>query len=904
MRDYNIESDLKQEKFEVIKLVQGDKGNKLTINVLEDGQPVNLTGCSITAKYKRADGQVINGSVINISNNSFDAVIDSDITKVSGTLKMLFSIEKDDVKVSTFLLLADVREGLLENTGSSGGSTGGGEVTVDLSNYYKKNETYSKAQIDSQFKDIANKTVIENNKLYLVKSDGTKLDEGTTLPSSSTENTKVEYYDTQKLGTLFDRPDNYNYVTWCANALNYDKTINKYICLAWARGGHLVGGDDTIYRIIINADTLEVEDLSPLVMLDTDGTTNITTNLMEGASFIILKDGTYIYGSYLDDTKTYKQYRYTSTDYGKTWIKTPNSENGGTGYKQLELSNGRILSSSTSKGSGIWYSDDKLITTKKATVDGGYGLSYGTYVAEWSFIELEPGYVIAIGRKNQGGAGSEFSGDSDHALITYSTNYGSTWSKIVESTTINNMNASNATGIVHDGIVEVFTTSRWYHGTKYTNNDYSATGKDGAMFHYVATIEDAKNDNFTNLGVVLYANGSNNSAQDFHAPCLTHNTKTNDILIVYMDRIETIPNEENNNYHFVIGSLGKVTPKINDKIKSPVFTYSNKLIDKKLLQQKETIDNSVTTMNNALLEKINTLQYALSKIKGSGVEEPVIPEGTVVWSKESKASNNILLTDESNPFKEFLIDRGGGGVATCSITNDTLGNQVFKYSSGQIYIPATKSNFAFEIKETIEANSSNWSLMKNLSLVYDDITNFKGLFTYRNSVYVGNPKNVLKVIKGNLSEPYIVTRRIVKEGDKILITVYINDTLITKNEDITSIDCGVYGNYIKFPGIYLLTELGRGAYIHYMKYGEWGDALTYYNLTNTLTNCDTSNKTGFVFKDNTYTSTITANSSYQLDTVTVTMGGNDITSTVYSNGKINIPNITGDIVITANAVSA
>ena len=155
MRDYNIESDLKQEKFEVIKLVQGDKGNKLTINVLEDGKLVSLTGCSITAKYKRADGQVIDGSVTNISNNSFDAVIDSDITKVVGTLKMLFSIEKDDVKVSTFLLLADVREGLLENTGSSGGSTGGGEVTVDLSEYYKKSETYSKSQIDSQFKDIA-----------------------------------------------------------------------------------------------------------------------------------------------------------------------------------------------------------------------------------------------------------------------------------------------------------------------------------------------------------------------------------------------------------------------------------------------------------------------------------------------------------------------------------------------------------------------------------------------------------------------------------------------------------------------------------------------------------------------------------------------------------------------------
>lgn len=183
MRDYDIESDLKQEKFQSLKLVQGDKGNKIKINVYEDGQPVNLTGCSITAKYKRADGQVINGSVTNISNNSFDAVIDSDITKVSGTLKMLFSIEKDDVKVSTFLLLADVREGLLENTGSSGGSTGGGEVTVDLSNYYKKSETYSKSQIDSQIKDIAN-----NFKLVSGNSNTIKLMFGTKELSSITIN--------------------------------------------------------------------------------------------------------------------------------------------------------------------------------------------------------------------------------------------------------------------------------------------------------------------------------------------------------------------------------------------------------------------------------------------------------------------------------------------------------------------------------------------------------------------------------------------------------------------------------------------------------------------------------------------------------------------------------------------
>ncbi len=180
MRNYNIESDLKQEQFQTLKLVQGDRGNKIKINVYEDGQPVSLTGCSITAKYKRADGEIINDGVIeNIHDNSFDAVMDSSITKVAGTLKMLFTIEKDDVKVSTFLLLADVREGIGENTGSSGGSTGGGEVTADLSNYYKKSETYSKAQIDSQFKDIANlisniQTEVEVTKdISLIISDDT-----------------------------------------------------------------------------------------------------------------------------------------------------------------------------------------------------------------------------------------------------------------------------------------------------------------------------------------------------------------------------------------------------------------------------------------------------------------------------------------------------------------------------------------------------------------------------------------------------------------------------------------------------------------------------------------------------------------------------------------------------------
>ena len=193
MRNYNIESDLKQEQFQTLKLVQGDRGNKIKINVYEDGQPVSLTGCSVTAKYKRADGKIINDGVIeNIHDNSFDAVMDSSITKVAGTLKMLFTIEKDAVKVSAFLLLADVREGIGESS-PSGGSAGGGEVTVDLSDYYKKIETYSRKEIDAQFKDIANYSLAKHTdgKVYIKKQDGTLLGDGIEISGRDVDLSKI-----------------------------------------------------------------------------------------------------------------------------------------------------------------------------------------------------------------------------------------------------------------------------------------------------------------------------------------------------------------------------------------------------------------------------------------------------------------------------------------------------------------------------------------------------------------------------------------------------------------------------------------------------------------------------------------------------------------------------------------
>lgn len=79
------------------------------------------------------------------------------------------------------------------------------------------------------------------------------------------------------------------------------------------------------------------------------------------------------------------------------------------------------------------------------------------------------------------------------------------------------------------------------------------------------------------------------------------------------------------------------------------------------------------------------------------------------------------------------------------------------------------------------------------------------------------------------------------------------------------------------------------------------EAVTY-TVTNTLTNVTSDNAAASVEENTAYTATLTAADGYELDTVTVTMGGTDVTADVYADGVVNIVAVTGDVVITVSAV--
>lgn len=78
-------------------------------------------------------------------------------------------------------------------------------------------------------------------------------------------------------------------------------------------------------------------------------------------------------------------------------------------------------------------------------------------------------------------------------------------------------------------------------------------------------------------------------------------------------------------------------------------------------------------------------------------------------------------------------------------------------------------------------------------------------------------------------------------------------------------------------------------------------ATVYHSIALRLSHVTSSNDALSIETGTAYTATLTPEDGYQIKSVSVTMDGEDITSTAYNNGTISIANVTGNVVITAKA---
>ena len=79
--------------------------------------------------------------------------------------------------------------------------------------------------------------------------------------------------------------------------------------------------------------------------------------------------------------------------------------------------------------------------------------------------------------------------------------------------------------------------------------------------------------------------------------------------------------------------------------------------------------------------------------------------------------------------------------------------------------------------------------------------------------------------------------------------------------------------------------------------------VTYYTVTQTLTHVESTFTGSSIESGEAFAATLSADSGYTLGTVTVSMGGTDISSTAWdrTTSKVTIASVTGNIVITATA---
>lgn len=100
---------------------------------------------------------------------------------------------------------------------------------------------------------------------------------------------------------------------------------------------------------------------------------------------------------------------------------------------------------------------------------------------------------------------------------------------------------------------------------------------------------------------------------------------------------------------------------------------------------------------------------------------------------------------------------------------------------------------------------------------------------------------------------------------------------------------------------YTINAVCYGAgYDRQLNYSDGTQTITY-SITNNLTDVTNDNGATSIEAGQSYSSILTATAEGDM-TVTVTMGGTDITDSAYSNGAVTISEVTGNIIITANVI--
>lgn len=305
-------------------------------------------------------------------------------------------------------------------------------------------------------------------------------------------------YKYEYIGTPFPALDNYQ--AWAIAGVQYDKSIDRVMCLVTDADVHVSATRFKLNLYSLNPVTSEIKLVQTLKDNTVEPMIDVHSAFSSQRGFLIDNDtGIYYKFSFGNMTPS----ACKSEDKGVTWTDIAITETNNTSILYGD-GNGQIIKTSSGRiicglfANGFAYTDDYFktltyVTSGKYTVDGTASAH------EYEIIEYEAGKLVAIMRKTwQSRVGEVWSGAKriEPALLSYSEDNGTNWSFPVESTSIKNMSATNCTSFIHGDTLEL------YVGCRYPVYE----GKYSAMFRYTVNLSDLAKDVFELKEKMFYGN--------------------------------------------------------------------------------------------------------------------------------------------------------------------------------------------------------------------------------------------------------------------------------------------------------------------------------------------------------------------------------------------------------------
>ena len=376
---------------------------------------------------------------------------------------------------------------------------------------------------------------------------------------------KIKMSGTLYGGEIFKKPDGLPYCGWPFNNVQYDPDLNAVVFLINAYTAHGENASGHLYMGKMDLQTCAVS-------IEEIGNPTTLGHGFYTMGFCINDNGEYLY------IDAQSQTLGKSTDKGETWTETSVSSYNSWPEAITQLSNGRYLFWGDGSTKGVWYSDDNCATWTRATMNNAK--------FEGSFLELTNGKVMCFMRKSTNGTtDGTWNGTKrvEPVVLSVSNDYGATWSDATDSETLLQGCANVATAFYHEdeGLIEVFTSPRYPFGDTM-----------GAVFQYIAKVEDALEDRFGTPKVVKYSDAHAYADFGHVGGCKDGNS---DLHLMYYDADASASGSVNYRY-FKASRTQASFESVSDTTQSRFLPYSG-----------VKVDGLLSKLKLELMDKINQI---------------------------------------------------------------------------------------------------------------------------------------------------------------------------------------------------------------------------------------------------------------------------------------------------------